>query len=318
MGGQHAQHIANLIGYDGHTRVNTQGFSGGIWVYWKTNEVTVEPIRQHNQYIVMEVSRIGTIPWYFTAVYASPDPTKHSELWRELKDFASLHNKPWLITGDFNETSVENAKIIQTGASVAIGNGAKTLLWDHAWVTEDPLINQAHDSIPDECLGATVQEMWEVGVGWKWDKFAHYLPNKILKQIASHELVENPKIGDLLYWKGTSNGKFSIKHALKLIRNDNPPTFSDQWNVIWKTPVQQRIRAFIWVLMHGRLLYNVNRVKRNLSDDPTCPRCHQAEESNMHLFRDCPQLETFGIVLEELLIITLFIQVIFNNGLPAI
>ncbi|KAL2921109.1 putative transcriptional regulatory protein NarL [Bienertia sinuspersici] len=35
MGGDHAMKIASLLGYDGHTRVDAQGFSGGIWVYWK-------------------------------------------------------------------------------------------------------------------------------------------------------------------------------------------------------------------------------------------------------------------------------------------
>lgn len=35
MGGDHALRIANLVHYEGHVRVDAQGFSGGIWVYWK-------------------------------------------------------------------------------------------------------------------------------------------------------------------------------------------------------------------------------------------------------------------------------------------
>ncbi|XP_021846248.2 uncharacterized protein [Spinacia oleracea] len=52
----------------------------------------------------MNITRVGVTPWYFTAVYASPDPTKRQELWRELQDFATTHNKPWMIAGDFNDT----------------------------------------------------------------------------------------------------------------------------------------------------------------------------------------------------------------------
>lgn len=52
----------------------------------------------------MDIKRIGGQPWFFTAVYASPDPMKRKELWSELEKFAKDHNKPWLIAGDFNET----------------------------------------------------------------------------------------------------------------------------------------------------------------------------------------------------------------------
>ncbi|XP_021860299.2 uncharacterized protein [Spinacia oleracea] len=95
MGGCQAIKIATILGYSGHTRVDAQGFSGRIWVYWKS---------EHNQYITMDIQRVGDQPWYFTPVYASPDPTKHTDLWRELEKFASTNNKPWLIAGDFNDT----------------------------------------------------------------------------------------------------------------------------------------------------------------------------------------------------------------------
>lgn len=52
----------------------------------------------------MTVSRVGSTPWYFTAIYASPDPSKRQELWTDLKNFAESMNEPWLLAGDFNET----------------------------------------------------------------------------------------------------------------------------------------------------------------------------------------------------------------------
>ncbi|XP_021754992.1 uncharacterized protein LOC110720298 [Chenopodium quinoa] len=70
MEGEQAVKIASILGYDGHTRTDAVGFSGGIWIYWRKDVVTVSPIFQHNQHITMEISRVGAIPWYFTAVYA--------------------------------------------------------------------------------------------------------------------------------------------------------------------------------------------------------------------------------------------------------
>lgn len=104
MGGEHAQRIATVLGYEGHTRVDAQGFSGGIWVYWKTALVTIDPIAQSGQYITMEITKTGERPWYFSAIYASPDPSNRHELWRELSDFARNNDKPWLLAGDFNDT----------------------------------------------------------------------------------------------------------------------------------------------------------------------------------------------------------------------
>ncbi|XP_056697923.1 uncharacterized protein [Spinacia oleracea] len=104
MGGEQVVRIATMLGYSGHTRVDAQGFSGGIWVYWKPELVTVDPIEQSNQYITMIITRRGEEPWYLTTVYASPDPSNRQDLWRDLTDFASRNNKPWLLAGDFNET----------------------------------------------------------------------------------------------------------------------------------------------------------------------------------------------------------------------
>ncbi|KAL2922892.1 hypothetical protein RDABS01_014383 [Bienertia sinuspersici] len=40
--------------------------------------------------------------------------------------------------------------------------------------------------------------------------------------------------------------------------------------------------------MHERILCNVNRVKRQLTDNPSCMRYGGSEETTLHLFRDCP------------------------------
>ncbi|XP_021835969.1 uncharacterized protein [Spinacia oleracea] len=104
MGGDQEMKIATATSYSGHTRVDAQGYSGGIWVYWKPELVNVDPIHQHQQYISMEITRNGEAPWYFSAIYASLDPSRRQDLWRELEEFATRNNKQWLLAGDFNET----------------------------------------------------------------------------------------------------------------------------------------------------------------------------------------------------------------------
>lgn len=51
----------------------------------------------------MEITRVGETPWYFSTVFASPDPWKRQDLWRALTYFARSNDKSWLLVGDFNE-----------------------------------------------------------------------------------------------------------------------------------------------------------------------------------------------------------------------
>ncbi|KAK9691696.1 hypothetical protein RND81_09G212700 [Saponaria officinalis] len=110
MGGEHAIKLGHILGYGGHSRINTIGFSGGIWIYWKIDIVTVNPVNEHQQFITIEISRNGELPWFFSVVYASPDPSNRRKLWAELENFARQNNRPWLLAGDFNETCSLNER----------------------------------------------------------------------------------------------------------------------------------------------------------------------------------------------------------------
>ena len=182
----------------------------------------------------------------------------------------------------------DNAKVLCEGIQVAVGNGHSTLFWDHRWATSVPLIELAAVPVPTELLGHTVEEMWDVAQGWKWDVFAPYLPQDVLRRIQSYELKDDPTVGDLVYWREGIKGKFSIKSALAIMRHDNDMVDEDCWKLIWGAPVQQRIRAFLWIVCHERLLGNVMRFKRHMTDDPKCFVCGAPEESTIHILRDCP------------------------------
>lgn len=84
---------------------------------------------------------------------------------------------------------------------MAVGNGAKTLFWEHKWVTNRSLRELATQPLPSEVEGATVDEMWNHGDGWRWDVFSPYLHQDTLKIIQAHELKEDPNLE--IYSTGT-------------------------------------------------------------------------------------------------------------------
>ncbi|PWA44555.1 hypothetical protein CTI12_AA523610 [Artemisia annua] len=155
---------------------------------------------------------------------------------------------------------VENANFVRRGTRVSVGNGRRTLFWDHCWATETPLSSMAISPIPVEAQDRTVDEYWN----------------------------SNGLENDSMYWGGSTIGKFSVKSAISLIRNDGDVKLDRKWVLVWKAPVSERIRMFIWLALHDRLLSNVQRVARRLSDDPRCTRCGADEESLDHILRRCP------------------------------
>ncbi|XP_071740367.1 uncharacterized protein [Rutidosis leptorrhynchoides] len=63
LDGERAASLCNQIQYNGHARVDARGHSGGIWLYWKKNEVNVDILFYHHQHVTIKVSQSLTEPW---------------------------------------------------------------------------------------------------------------------------------------------------------------------------------------------------------------------------------------------------------------
>lgn len=113
---------------------------------------------------------------------------------------------------------------------------------------------------------------------------------------------------DLLYWGAGTKGKFSIKSALQIIRKEVNGVEDDLWDLVWKAPAQQRVRAFLWLASHDRLMGNLNRYKRKLTNDPKCFICGGEDESTLHILRDCPAAKSVWRKLEGFANLSSFYQ----------
>lgn len=58
-------------------------------------------------------------------------------------------------------------------------------------------------------------------------------------------------------------------------------------NVIWKAHVPQRVRVFLWLLWHNKLLINIVQRRRHMIDDQYCPLCFSGLETRIHMIRYC-------------------------------
>ncbi|QHO06191.1 Putative ribonuclease H protein [Arachis hypogaea] len=64
---------------------------------------------------------------------------------------------------------------------------------------------------------------------------------------------------------------------------------------IWKLKLLQRLEGFSWLLCQEALLTNLKRKRRGLTENGNCIRCHEEEETLLHVLWNCLYARTVWI-----------------------
>ncbi|KAI9116715.1 hypothetical protein K1719_012373 [Acacia pycnantha] len=102
ISGNQAKRVIKKWDFKHSVRREAEGFSGGIWLLWDSNELSVDVRIMHEQFIHCKVS-IGEEEMLVTILYASPTEQKRHRLWEALYEMACEISEPWVLVGDFNE-----------------------------------------------------------------------------------------------------------------------------------------------------------------------------------------------------------------------
>jgi hypothetical protein len=110
---------------------------------------------------------------------------------------------------------------------------------------------------------------------------------------------------DILSWHYEKSGLFSVRSAYKLAmegRSENncgTSMSADRkiFDTIWKTPVPQKVKIFIWKLVHNGLGVQSNRLSHHIILDATCQICGMEPEDGHHAMVRC----TFASALRHAL-----------------
>lgn len=74
-------------------------------------EINALAITEQEIHVEVKVRSSDFAWFFFSAIYASPRSVVRCVLWENLTKVAELHNKPWIMVGDFNEPLMEEDKI---------------------------------------------------------------------------------------------------------------------------------------------------------------------------------------------------------------
>ena len=71
--------------------------------------------------------------------------------------------------------------------------------------------------------------------------------------------------------KAPTSGKYTIAIAYKAIMEEDRDKVD--WTWLWKIKAPHKLKSFLLLVMHEKLLTNHMRLIRNLSNSELCPRC---------------------------------------------
>ncbi|CAL8176297.1 unnamed protein product [Prunus armeniaca] len=117
IGGSRALSVAMSLGFSHCHIVDPIGFSGGVWLLWNGNSVSLHVVAHSSQTITALVTMYAK-RWLLTVVYASPCSNVRTSLWKYFDVLAAVCNLPWFLLGDFNDIVCGEEKL---GGNLDVG-----------------------------------------------------------------------------------------------------------------------------------------------------------------------------------------------------
>lgn len=170
-----------------------------------------------------------------------------------------------------------------------VRNDKNTKFWLDNWLMDAPLRHYACRDVGLSETYAMVNEFWIPGVGWDWDYLRDVLPSDILDRLADVTVSEEEDENNDMYWWLEDSRNFSVAPAYYNITGSANEKEEGIWDLIWRTKVPNRVRAFMWKATHERIMCNQVRYRRGFTTYGNCLFCRDIPEDTEYVLRGCPK-----------------------------
>ena len=105
---------------------------------------------------------------------------------------------------------------------------------------------------------------------------------------------------DKSVWLGETSGNFSVKSSYLTEHGDRlDRKYNKVWKKLWESKLHGRLNMFLWRLAKGELPLKTRLANNGIGcEDLSCVLCGEAEESELHVFRDCIVIRMLSLASE--------------------
>ena len=108
-----------------------------------------------------------------------------------------------------------------------------------------------------------------------------------LRSLLKQRMILVTEQKDQLRWGNNKEGNFNIKEAKCLLLDPEPQAQNNTWQKLWKYKGWMKIKLFMWLVNHRKILTWDNLKKRGMLGPSRCHLCETQEETIEHLLNSC-------------------------------
>ena len=99
------------------------------------------------------------------------------------------------------------------------------------------------------------------------------LPLHVENKLIAFMLFEEDSLDDELCWVMEISGTVSITFAYDIVEKNEVLANDFIWKQIWKLQVPNWIQVFLWLVKHGKIMSNTERMRLGLTMNGLYPMC---------------------------------------------
>ncbi|CAN1193291.1 Putative ribonuclease H protein At1g65750 [Linum perenne] len=194
---------------------------------------------------------------------------------------------------------------VTDGLQWSINNGRNTHFWTDRWVDSEIVLIDHALNIRGVDPSLRVADVCSARGEWNSEFLLSVLPYDVVMQVIGMSTPKDSLGDDALIWGLEPKGSFSIRSAYLMLSGNDEAASDHLWNRVWKWNGPNKIKHFLWLASHDRLMTNVERNHRHLNNQvwkAVLPEAVHAKESYSDFFtwwrfmlEDDKQCIRFGI-----------------------
>ncbi|CAN1794778.1 Putative ribonuclease H protein At1g65750 [Linum perenne] len=173
------------------------------------------------------------------------------------------------------------------GLQWSVKNGRNTKFWTDRWLDSGVIMRDFSTNNQGVDTSLTVSHFVSSDGNWDVDRLSGCLQNAALVQVLGMIPPCDQLGDDSISWGLETSGRFSVKTAYLLVKEIAEDGNNTKWKKVWTWEEPAKIKHFMWLVTHGKLITNEERQCRHISPDATCTECLDPCESVEHVIRRC-------------------------------